>query len=74
MLIGTNNSDDRNFKKTHTPEEIHRGTKAIVNLIKKNFPEIKILVLRIFPRGGDDEKGARHLGDLDGDEDGERRR
>ena len=57
VLIGTNNSDDRNFKKTHTPEEIHRGTKAIVNLIKKNFPEIKILVLRIFPRGGDDEKG-----------------
>ena len=57
MLIGTNNSDDRNFKKTHNPEEIYRGTKAIVNLIKKTYPEIKILVLRIFPRGGDDEKG-----------------
>ena len=57
VLIGTNNSDDRNFKKTHNPEEIYRGTKAIVNLIKKTYPEIKILVLRIFPRGGDDEKG-----------------
>ena len=36
------------------------GTKVnheIVNLIKKTYPEIKILVLRIFPRGGDDEKG-----------------
>ena len=57
VLIGTNNSDERNFKKTHNPEEIYRGTKAIVNLIKKTYPEIKILVLRIFPRGGDDEKG-----------------
>lgn len=57
VLIGTNNSDDRHFKKTHTAEEIFAGTKAIVELIKKRHPTTKILVLRIFPRGGDDEKG-----------------
>jgi len=57
LLIGTNNSDDRNFKKAHNPQEIYNGTKAIVDLIKKTYPKIKILVLRIFPRGGDDEKG-----------------
>ena len=34
VLIGTNNSDDRNFKKTHNPEEIYRRTQAIVYLIK----------------------------------------
>ena len=58
LLIGTNNSDERNFKTVHTAEEIYRGTKAIVDLIKNNCPKTKILVLRIFPRGGDDEKGT----------------
>ncbi|MEC9331733.1 MAG: GDSL-type esterase/lipase family protein [Verrucomicrobiota bacterium] len=58
LLVGTNNGDDRNFKTTHTAEEIYRGTKAIVDIIKTNHPNTKILVLRIFPRGGDDEKGT----------------
>ena len=58
LLIGTNNSDDRNFKTVHTAEEIYRGTKAIVDLIQNNCPKTKILLLRIFPRGGDDEKGT----------------
>lgn len=58
LLIGTNNSDDRNFKHTHTPEEIFAGTKAIVDLIRQRHPNTKILVLRIFPRGGDAEKGV----------------
>lgn len=57
LLIGTNNSDDRRFPKVHTAEEIFRGTKAIVELIKQRHPTTKILVLRIFPRGGDNEKG-----------------
>lgn len=58
LLIGTNNTDDRNFKTVHTAEQIFKGTKAIVKTIRKRHPETKILVLRIFPRGGDDEKGV----------------
>ena len=57
ILIGTNNTDDRHFKKVHNAEEIFTGTKAIVTTIQKLHPKTKILVLRIFPRGGDDEKG-----------------
>ncbi len=57
ILIGTNNSDDRNYKKTHTAKEIFLGTKAIVELIKTRHPATKILVLRLFPRGGDNQKG-----------------
>lgn len=58
ILIGTNNSDDRHFKHVHTAEQICAGTKAIVDLIRQRHPMSKILVLRIFPRGGDDEKSA----------------
>ena len=58
LLIGTNNSDDRHFKKVHTAEEIFAGTKAIVDLIRQRHPTTRILVLRIFPRGGDGEKGV----------------
>lgn len=58
LLIGTNNSDERHFKTVHTAEEIFAGTKAIVDLIRKRHPKTKILILRIFPRGGDSEKGV----------------
>ena len=58
LLIGTNNSDDRHFAKVHTAEEIFAGTKAIVDLIRQRHPTTKILLLRIFPRGGDAEKGV----------------
>ena len=58
LLIGTNNSDDRHFARVHTAEEILAGTKAIVELIRQRHPTTKILVLRIFPRGGDDETGV----------------
>lgn len=57
LLIGTNNADDRNFARTHSPEEIFAGTRAIVDLIRQRHPSTKILVLRVFPRGGDSEKG-----------------
>ena len=58
LLIGTNNSDDRHFSRVHTPEEIFAGTKAIVDLIRQRHPTTKILILRIFPRGGDAERGV----------------
>lgn len=58
ILVGTNNTDDRHFPRVHTPEEIFAATKAIVDLIRKRHPTSKVLVLRIFPRGGDSEKGV----------------
>jgi acetyl esterase/lipase/lysophospholipase L1-like esterase len=58
VLIGTNNTDERHFKTVHTPEQIFAGTKAIVEEIRKRHPSTKILVLRIFPRGGDSEQGT----------------
>ena len=58
LLIGTNNADDRHFKRVHTAEQIFAGTKVIVETIRKRHPKTKILVLRIFPRGGDDEQGV----------------
>ncbi len=58
LLIGTNDSDDRRFKTVHTPEEICAGTRAIVDTLLARCPETKVLILRIFPRGGDGEKGV----------------
>ena len=58
LLIGTNNADDRHFARTHSPEEIFAGTRAIVELIRRRHPSSKILIVRIFPRGGDGEKGV----------------
>lgn len=58
LLIGTNNADDRHFKKVHTPEEILAGTKSIVDLIRNRLPTTKIILMRIFPRAGDSEKGV----------------
>jgi beta-glucosidase len=57
LLIGTNNTDDRNFPRVHTAEQIAAGTQAIVELIRQRHPTAKILILRIFPRGGDDQEG-----------------
>lgn len=56
LLIGTNDADDRHFKVVRTPEEIVAGTRAIVDVIRAKCPAARILILRIFPRGGDDEK------------------
>lgn len=57
ILLGTNNTDDRNFKTVHTPEQVLDGTRAIVELIRHRHPTTKILILRIFPRGGDWQPG-----------------
>ena len=58
LLIGTNNTDDRNFPRVHNAEQVAAGTKAIVDLIRRRHPTTKVLILRIFPRGGDAEEGA----------------
>ncbi|MCX6877943.1 MAG: GDSL-type esterase/lipase family protein [Verrucomicrobia bacterium] len=57
-LIGTNNTDARANPPAHTPEQICATTKAIVASILRQSPAIKVLTLRIFPKGGDDEPGV----------------
>ncbi len=46
IMIGTNNIGG------HTAQQIAGGIKAIVEELKRQKPEMKILVLGIFPRGG----------------------
>jgi lysophospholipase L1-like esterase len=47
LMIGTNNSgEDRN-----SAEEIVEGVTAVVHKLQEKFPETKILLLGIFPRG-----------------------
>ena len=46
VMIGTNNTAG------HTAQQIAGGIKAIVEELKRQKPDIKILVLGVFPRGG----------------------
>jgi lysophospholipase L1-like esterase len=47
IMIGTNNTSAG-----HTPQQIAGGVKAIVEELKRQKQNIKILVLGVFPRGG----------------------
>ena len=47
IMIGTNNSNGND----NTAEEIGAGIKAIVKKLRKELPEMKILILAVFPRG-----------------------
>ncbi|REK17238.1 MAG: GDSL family lipase [Planctomycetota bacterium] len=47
LMIGTNNSNGND----NTAEEIGAGITAIVEKLRKELPEMKILILAIFPRG-----------------------
>src|SRR5579872_2677034 len=49
MMIGTNNTGG------HSAQQIAGGIKAIVEELKRQKPEIKILVLGVFPRGNKDD-------------------
>jgi lysophospholipase L1-like esterase len=57
IMIGTNNVGG------YTAEQIAGGIKAIVEELKKQKPEIKILVLGVFPRGnsGDAERSLKQI-------------
>jgi lysophospholipase L1-like esterase len=46
VMIGTNNTG------SHTAEQIAGGIKAIIEELRKQKPEMKILLLGVFPRGG----------------------
>lgn len=55
IMIGTNNG--------HSAEQVAGGIKAIVEELKKQKPDIKILVLGVFPRGsgGDAERSLDQI-------------
>ncbi len=53
IMIGTNNAG------SNTPEETAEGVTAIVTKLRKELPEMKILLLAIFPRGANDKDGLR---------------
>lgn len=46
IMIGTNNTA------AHTPEQIAGGIKAIIDELQRQKPEMKILLLGVFPRSG----------------------
>jgi lysophospholipase L1-like esterase len=51
LMIGTNNSGGTNNAGTMTAAEIAEGVGAVVLEMRKDFPDAKILLLAIFPRG-----------------------
>lgn len=52
IMIGTNNTG------AHSAEQIAGGIKAIIAELQKQKPDMKILLLGVFPRAGGVEKGA----------------
>jgi lysophospholipase L1-like esterase len=57
LMIGTNNTGG------HTAEQIAGGIKAIVEELRRQKPDIKVLVLGVFPRGngGDAERSVEQI-------------
>ncbi len=58
LMIGTNSSG------SSSGEEIAEGVGAVVLELRKNFPEAKILLLAIFPRGGSSTDRSRMTNDV----------
>ena len=54
-MIGTNNH------MSSPPEVTAHDIRLIVRKLRTKLPETKVLVLGIFPRGGDDNDGARQI-------------
>jgi lysophospholipase L1-like esterase len=57
LMIGTNNTGG------NTGPEIAEGVGAVVAELRKDFPEAKILLLAIFPRGAGPNDGSRQKND-----------
>lgn len=59
LMIGTNNTGGTDNAGTATAEEIAEGVGAVVQEMRTDFPNAKILLLAIFPRGapGDSVRG-----------------
>ncbi len=67
LMIGTNNTghqgrameEHQDSVYTSSAEQTAQGVEAIVKLLKEKQPGMKILVLAIFPRGGDNKSKMR---------------
>jgi beta-glucosidase len=59
LMIGTNNTGDRNDE----PEVTAAGIKAIIDDLRKRLPESKILLLAVFPREEQPAAFLRRLND-----------
>ncbi len=55
LMIGTNNAG------SNQPEQNAAGIKAIVDKLRAKLPQTKVLILAIFPRGADNNDGARKV-------------
>jgi len=51
LMIGTNNTGGTNYAGTATAAEIAEGIGAIILEMRNDFPQAKILLLAVFPRG-----------------------
>ena len=51
LMIGTNNLGGGRAGSGNTPEEVAEGVTAAVNTFRRKFPDAKVLLLGIFPRG-----------------------
>jgi lysophospholipase L1-like esterase len=58
LMIGTNNNTQGN-----TAQEIAEGVGAVVYELRKDFPDARILLLAIFPRGGGSNDASRMRND-----------
>ena len=60
LMIGTNNTG------THTAPEIAEGIGAIVLELRTNFPQAKILLLAVFPRGVPGDPVREKIAEING--------
>jgi len=61
LLIGTNNADETNYPTHHTAEQIAGGVTKIVEIIRKDSPKTKILLLACFPFGEHPTENSRGI-------------
>jgi lysophospholipase L1-like esterase len=53
LMIGTNNLTAGRGRQANTPEEIAEGVAVIVKTFRAKFPEARVLLLGVFPRGAE---------------------
>jgi lysophospholipase L1-like esterase len=67
LMIGTNNTglqSRTNPKPRNTVPEATAGVIAVVQELRKDFPDAKILLLGIFPRGAKDDPQRQQVADI----------
>ena len=64
LMIGTNNTGGNNNAGTATGAEIAEGVGAIVLEMRNDFPQAKILLLAVFPRGVPGDSARDKIADI----------